>query len=326
LSNETPASTPYPLEEAAFSAYSIRVPRRRFQHDIKKHVVLFVLTVLTATGAGAFHYADFLEGFSNRNVPINWFILLNGLWYSAPALLILGAHEFGHYFMCRRYNVDATLPYFIPAPLPVTGTLGAVIRIREPFPTRKALFDIAIGGPIAGFLVLLPFLFAGMKASEAGMMQPGSGLGIGAPLLFRWVADLVFGPLPVTHAINLHPVVFAAWFGMLATAINLLPFGQLDGGHLSYATLGRWAAPVSIATVSAAVVMTVLVSPSWIVMTLIMVVMLALFGPHHPRVLDEHEPLGAGRYVVAILAAIIFAICFTATPLFWYELTKVPGT
>jgi membrane-associated protease RseP (regulator of RpoE activity) len=228
---------------------------------------------------------------------------------------ILGAHEFGHYYYCRRYNVDATLPYFIPAPVLLTGTLGAVIRIREPFPTRTVLFDIGVGGPIAGFLVLVPALFIGMSMSSLVPVPTGPGVFyMGEPLLFKLAAWLEFGPIPADQTINIHPVVFAAWFGMLATALNLLPFGQLDGGHITYATLRRWSTPISLATVGTAILMTYN-STSWVFMTFMMLIMLVLLGPRHPRVIYEHEPLARGRRLVALFALVMFILCFTPVPL-----------
>jgi membrane-associated protease RseP (regulator of RpoE activity) len=248
-------------------------------------------------------------------VDATWGSLVDGLWYSLTLLGILGAHEMGHYYFCRRYNVDATLPYFIPAPIPLTGTLGAVIKIREAFPNRNALFDIGVAGPIAGFIVLIPALFIGMSMSTVVPAPTGQGVFyMGEPLLFKAVAALNFGTIPEHQTINIHPMVFAAWFGMLATALNLLPFGQLDGGHITYATLGRWATPISVVTVGVAMVMTYN-SSSWTFMTLMMLVMLILLGPRHPRVLYEHEPLAPGRHVVAFLALVIFVVCFTPVPL-----------
>jgi membrane-associated protease RseP (regulator of RpoE activity) len=227
----------------------------------------------------------------------------------------------GHYLACRRYQVDATLPYFLPMPPPfLTGTLGAVIRIRETFPTRTILFDIGVAGPIAGFVVLVPALFYGLSLSYlVPAPTEGAGLYLGEPLLFQWAARLMFGPVPDGYTINMHPMVFASWFGMLATALNLLPFGQLDGGHITYATLGRLSTPISVATVGTAVAMT-FVSTSWIVMTVMMLVMLVLLGPRHPRVLYEWEPLGRGRVGIALVAFAILALCFTPVPIEPYEL------
>jgi membrane-associated protease RseP (regulator of RpoE activity) len=242
-------------------------------------------------------------------------VVVQGLIYSAAVLGILGAHEMGHYVACRRYDVDATLPFFLPFPS-LSGTLGAVIKIREPFPTRAALFDIGIAGPIAGFVVLVPLIFIGMHYSNVIPVPADmtGGYRMGEPLLFQLAYRLQFGPIPAGYDVNIHPIAFAAWFGMLATAWNLLPFGQLDGGHLTYATLGDRSRFLSIATVAVAIVMC-FVSYSWILMTVMMVAMLYYLGPRHPRVLAEYEPLGRGRYALFVLAIVMFILCFTPAPL-----------
>lgn len=297
---------------------------RKFQSRLWLHALLFLLTLAMTTIVGGDHYLAFLRDFGRNNIGAYSGLLVDGLWYSGTILAILGAHEMGHYLLCRRYNVDATLPYFLPAPLPLTGTLGAVIKIREPFPTRAALFDIGIAGPIAGFAVLVPALFVGLALSKV-VPEPTSTnlISLGEPLLFQWGTQLVFGDLPAGQTINMHPMVFAAWFGMLATALNLLPFGQLDGGHITYAALGRLSTPISLATVGSAVAMT-FVSSSWIFMTVMMLVMLLTLGPRHPRVLYEHEPIGAGRNWLAVLALIILAVCFTPVPIEPYDLIRNP--
>jgi membrane-associated protease RseP (regulator of RpoE activity) len=237
------------------------------------------------------------------------------LTYSIPLLVILGAHEFGHYAYCRRHQVDATLPYFIPAPIPLTGTLGAVIRIREAFPSKKALFDIGVAGPIAGFVALIPFLIWGMQLSVAiPVPESADLLYFGEPRLLKAAAYLKFGTLPEGVDIFLHPMGFAAWFGILATALNLLPFGQLDGGHIAYAVLGRRAAWVSGATLLGAVVLTV-ISSSWFAMALMLLVMAFLLGIRHPRIIDEDTPLDAGRVAVAVFALVMFIVCFTPVPI-----------
>jgi membrane-associated protease RseP (regulator of RpoE activity) len=278
------------------------------------HILLFLATAVTTTLLGADHYLSFTSNFGSSEVVISKDLIWPGLIYSAAVLGILGAHEMGHYLACRRYDVDATLPYFLPF-ISLSGTLGAVIKIREAFPTRKALFDIAIAGPIGGFVVLIPLLFLGMRMSNV-LPVPADmqGWTLGEPLLFRLASWVTFGPIADGYSVNIHPVVFAAWFGMLATAWNLLPFGQLDGGHLIYATLGDRSRYFSIATVAGAIVMS-FISYSWVVMTLMMVLMLFLLGPRHPRVIDEYEPLGKGRIVLALFAIVIFIVCFTPVPI-----------
>ena len=290
--------------------------------------MLFLLTVVTTTLVGLEHYASFASGFGTRSIlpglegagfAAAWSMLwhsygLQALVYSASVLGILGAHEMGHYAACRRYDVDATLPYFLPF-ISLSGTMGAVIKIREAFPTRAALFDIAIAGPIGGFVVLVPLLFLGMHFSNVLPVPADmNGYNLGEPLLFRLATWLQFGHIPDGHSVNIHPIVFAAWFGMLATAWNLLPFGQLDGGHLTYAVLGDRSRFFSLATVAAAIVMC-FISYSWVLMTLMMVVMLYFLGPRHPRVLSDYEPLGPGRIALFVFAILMFILCFTPVPI-----------
>ncbi len=301
-----------PVEPVGFDPGTWLSPppvRPKFQNRWGRHIVLFLLTLGTTTavemsapGPGA--------GFGWRNV-------LDGLRYSLPLLAILGAHEFGHYLLCRRHDVDATLPYFIPAPpmLVLTGTFGAVIRIREAFPSKKALFDIGVAGPIAGFVVLLPFLYWGVGLSQV-VPTPHSGpvIYFGEPLLFKLVEWLQFGTLPDGYDIVLHPMGFAAWVGMLVTALNLMPFGQLDGGHIAYSVFGRRARMVSILTLSIVVLLT-LQSISWAGVTLMMLVMALFLGVRHPRVIDEGVPLDPRRTAVALFALIMFVLCFTPVPI-----------
>ena len=303
---------------------SFRLPPRppKFRGRVWLHVLLLALTVVTTMLAGAGHYAAFISDFGRHDVSVDLPMLLHGFWYSGTLLAILGAHEMGHYLLCRRYNVDATLPYFIPIPINLTGTLGAVIKIREQFPTRRILFDIGVAGPIAGFAVLVPALFYGMSLSNiVDAPTKGSGLSLGEPLLFRLAVHLFFGRVPDGSTVNMHPMVFAAWFGMLATYWNLLPFGQFDGGHLTYATFGRRSRWISLATVAAAVAM-VYVSLSWLVMTIMMVLMLKFFGLSHPPVLNDYETLPANRFVVAVVALIIFVLCFMPVPFEPYDLGR----
>jgi membrane-associated protease RseP (regulator of RpoE activity) len=308
--------TAFPLEPFDAS-FGIAARPPKFQSRLWLHALLLLLTIGSTTVAGALHYLSFISEFSSQQVPLRWSVLLQGFWYSGTLLGILGAHEMGHYLLCRRYNVDASLPYFIPMPplLFLTGTLGAVIKIREAFPSRRILFDIGVAGPIAGFVVLVPALFFGMSLSNV-VPAPTSGsvLYLGEPLLFKIATLAIIGPVRDGYTVNIHPMVFAAWFGMLATALNLLPFGQLDGGHITYATLGRWSTPISIATVGTAIAMT-FVSVSWVVMTVMMLVMLFTLGPRHPRVIDEHEPIGLERTLIAVFALIMFVLCFTPVPI-----------
>src|SRR5207245_9739239 len=167
-------------------------------------------------------------------------------------------------------------------PMLFTGTLGAFIRIREPIPTKRMLFDIGIAGPIAGFLVAVPALFIGVAMSHVCRVPSNVvGAEMGEPLLFKLVSKLLWGTIPAGYSINMHPMAFAAWFGMLATTLNLFPVGQLDGGHISYAVLGRRSTYVTFLTLLVAIVLAFFYS-SWILLTGLMVLMLFMFGPRHP--------------------------------------------
>jgi len=268
---------------------------------------------------GANHYASFLTDFSfSGALPKPLFTLLvGGFWYSGTILAILGCHELGHYFACRYYDVDASLPFFIPVPFLLTGTMGAFIRIREPIPSKRMLFDIGIAGPIAGFVVAVPTLFLGLWMSHLVPLPADTSnmLELGEPLLFKFASWLLWGTQPDGYSLNMHPMAFAAWFGMLATALNLFPIGQLDGGHISYSVLGpRWSTALTFATLGVAVGLA-LFAASWMVWTGLMVVMLIMFGPKHPRVFDEHVPLDSTRRLLALVALLMFVLCFTPAPI-----------
>ena len=289
-------------------------PERR-RDPIVRHVVLFLLTLVMTTLIGVEHYYGFASDFSSAPPPtLTWTSYLNGCWYSLAILGILGAHEMGHYLACRYYGVDASLPYFIPAPL-LTGTLGAFIRIRQPIPDKRQLFDIGIAGPIAGFLVAVPVLFLGISLSHV-VRTPTTGglLELGEPLLLQGATHLLWGTPPEGYTINLHPTAFAAWFGCLATVLNVFPSGQLDGGHISYAVLGRRSIYVTYATMATLVALC-FVASSWIAWAVMNAVMLYFFGPNHPRTYDEDTPLDAPRLWLAGFAVVMFVVCFTPAPI-----------
>ncbi len=291
--------------------------RPKFRDRVWLHTLLFALTILTTTLAGASNYASFLSDLGTRAVQVPFASLfLRGFWYSGTILAILGCHEMGHYLACRYYDVDASLPFFLPVPPPfLTGTLGAFIRIREPIPSKRMLFDIGIAGPIAGFLVAVPALFIGVAMSTMVRLPPNfEGYDLGEPLLFKLASWLLWGPTLNAFSLNLHPVAFAAWFGLLATALNLFPIGQLDGGHISYAVLGRRSTYVTLAMIVVAVSLAYSYS-SWRVWTVLMIVMLAMFGPRHPRVFDEAVPLDRTRIMLAFFALAMFILCFTPAPI-----------
>jgi membrane-associated protease RseP (regulator of RpoE activity) len=288
------------------------------------HVTLLIVTFLSTTLVGINHYAAFLLDFVPRPLVATtaWQLAIGGLWYSVTILVILGAHEMGHYLACRYYRVDASLPYFLPLPSTLTGTLGAFIRIRSRIATKPQLFDIGVTGPIAGFVFAVPAMIIGISLSRVVKLPSDFvGLELGEPLLFQAASLLIWGRIPEGYSLNLHPMAFAAWFGLLATALNLFPIGQLDGGHISYAVFGRRSTFVTLGTVVCAVVLTFF-SLSWLVWTIVMIGMLFVFGPRHPSTADEHVPLDRTRMAVAVLAAAIFIACFTPAPIEPYELIR----
>jgi membrane-associated protease RseP (regulator of RpoE activity) len=307
--------SPYPdsAEAGTGGAYYIAPPRTRERYWL--YALLFALTLVTTCGVGAVMQHDF-----ERNVPFNleeslgWWgyfwhrpaALLQGLPYSLTLLLILLAHEFGHYVAATFHQVDSSLPFFLPSPF--FGTFGAFIRIRSPIYTRRALFDIGVAGPLAGFIFLLPALAVGLAFSKVipGVAHEGSHY-FGVPAL-QWLLERIVFPGTTSADIYLHPVARAAWVGMFATAMNLLPIGQLDGGHILYSFF-----PVRHKTVSKALCILMLPLgifwPPWIFWA----VVLWLMGRRHPIVYDVAEP-NAARRKLGWLALAVFILCFTWQP------------
>ena len=286
------------------------------------HLLLLLATLYTMTRAGESFFLNYVTGVGLRPVPRGitpWHALVGGLWFSVPALLILGSHEFGHYFACRYYRIPASLPYFVPAPiLSIVGTLGAVIRMALPR-TRRALFDVGIAGPIAGFLVLLPLAVYGVSHSYVVRLPRAvalqGGLNLGDPLLLTLLQKAFFGTLPDRSVFVMHPTGFAAWFGLLATALNLFPAGQLDGGHIVHALVGRASRYVTIASILILLGLAVFVSYSWAVWSLLLVLMTYSFGLDHPPVGEEHLPIGKARLALAVFAVAMFVLSFTPVPI-----------
>ena len=243
-----------------------------------------------------------------------------GLSFSLTALTILFAHEMGHYVACRRYRLPCTPPFFLPVPIGF-GTFGAFIRIKAPIPSKRQLFDVGIAGPIAGFVTLIPFLFYGIAHSLPAHLHEVTGPVTGAEsvglillpghnLAIELVAWLFHGRLAPGMVLNLHPVAYGAWLGLFATALNLLPLGQLDGGHILYAATGplqrRLALPLWIALGLMGYYW-----PGWLFWCLIIL----LIGLRHPPVYDEREPLDAKRRVLAWLALVMFVLSFMPVPI-----------
>jgi membrane-associated protease RseP (regulator of RpoE activity) len=244
-----------------------------------------------------------------------------GLVFSGSLLAILTAHEFGHYLFCRYYGVDATLPFFIPQPpLLIPGTFGAFIRMKSPVPSRRALFDIGLAGPLAGFIVIIPIAFAGVLtlhhvpliAGEAG--GAGSGITFNDPLLFRLIARAFKVDLDNSAANSFY---LAAWFGALVTALNLMPVGQLDGGHGTFAVFGQrahwWIGRVAFGLM----LMSTIIGWLWFgspTMLLYVVLLAVMLNVRHPQP-EQMEPLGTMRVAIGIITLIVFALCFLPFPI-----------
>lgn len=297
------------------------------------HVALLATTAITTTLTGAawaVQVQDDSSVFGLLVSPIvavlretatgNFDPLGQGLLFTFTLLTILGAHELGHYFACRHYGIRATLPFFIPAPPTITlfGTLGAVIKIKEPIRSRRALFDIGIAGPLAGFAFALPaavvgLYFAKPAASSAVATAANGGIQFHDPLLFI----LISKTMGIPEWIEWNPIYWAAWGALLVTALNLFPVGQLDGGHVVYALLGRrahtWISRIATIACGALAVYSLVVHqpPVYLLWTL---VLLFLMKVGHPPVAEE-EPLGTARVTVAIIAVLVFLLCFMRFPI-----------
>jgi membrane-associated protease RseP (regulator of RpoE activity) len=313
--------TQFPTREALLEAYSVYrqmagPPPGRRRASAGVAALLFVLTLLSTLAVGA---QMALAYAANRAADIGDFnpyalifrhpaLLWAGLPFALTLMGILLAHELGHYFACRYYGIAASYPYFIPAPT-LIGTLGAFIRIRAPIVNRRALFDVGLAGPVVGFLFAVPALMAGILTSKsvpAG--TAGSSVVFGNPLLVRLlVAALRPGLNPENLLLN--PIGRAAWVGLLATALNLLPAGQLDGGHIVYALAPAYHRRVSLAVVLLLLPLATL-WPGW----LLWAVLLLLIGFRHPPLLDPYSSLDRSRLAWAWIGLAIFLLCFTPAP------------
>ena len=295
------------------------------------HVLLLLATCFTTLIVGArmeFNFLHNLPPFVAGDewipfFPIGWALaqpsrLLLGIPFAATLLTILLAHEMGHYVACRYYRVRATLPYFIPAPT-LIGTLGAVIRIKAPIRSRAALFDIGIAGPIAGFVVAVLALAAAMLASKPVVAGMGaSDLRLGFPEIFYLVQHMIAGVAPghgiagiPLSRVYLHPMAIAAWVGMFATALNLLPSSQLDGGHIVYALAPRAHRIISWLTVIA-IVYLARVQVSWRLWAGLIIVMNVF--TYRQQQAPDYPELPANRWVWAVLAALMLLLTFTISP------------
>jgi membrane-associated protease RseP (regulator of RpoE activity) len=245
-------------------------------------------------------------------------LLRIGLSFSSAAMTILFCHEMGHYLACRRYGIACTPPYFLPVPLNF-GTFGAFIKIKQPIRTKRELFDVGVAGPLAGFAALIPFLLYGVAHSQVVPLPPpgtGTVLAPGRSLAMLLAVRLFHGPLREGMYLNLHPMALGAWLGLLATSLNLLPLGQLDGGHILYAATGRLQRRLALPLWLCLALLGWLWQ-GWILWTLIVLAI----GLYHPPVWDEREPLDPRRRMIAVLALVIFLLSFMPIPI-----TDIPGS
>jgi membrane-associated protease RseP (regulator of RpoE activity) len=214
--------------------------------------------------------------------------------------------------MSRRYGIRATLPFFLPFPLPPFGTLGAVIRMESTVSTRKALFDTGVAGPLTSLLLSIPAIVIGLRLSElipVSQVKEGT-LQLADPPLFSLIQRAVLGAVSENHEILLHPIGFAGWVGLFVTALNLLPIGQLDGGHIAYALFGRKSRSISLVAIVVMAFITVFYNPGWLLLLILMI----LFGFRHPAPMDDQTPLDGKRKLIGAIAFLAFLLSFTPTP------------
>jgi membrane-associated protease RseP (regulator of RpoE activity) len=310
----------------------VEPPRRRFRPHLGPgmrrwlnsktyHFLLFALTLLTTLIVGT----DIHRNYLNRSPVLDWNLswtffrsllshpmsLAEGIPFSFTLMAILLAHEFGHFFTCRYHEIDASFPYFVPAPT-LIGTMGAFIRIRSPIFTRRALFDIGIAGPLMGLVVAIPcMLVAVTSASSANLAISPDSILMGSPIGVILATEWLRPGLSPENVI-MHPVGCAAWVGLFVTALNLIPVGQLDGGHILYSIMGPKHRYVSIGLSLILFPLGYFFWPGWYVWAGLLLVL----GLRHPRVMIAEEPLGRRRPLLALGALVLFLLCFTPAPFF----------
>ena len=251
------------------------------------HALLFILTVVST-----------------------WYY--GGPSYSIPVVLILLGHEMGHYLMSRRYGMEATLPFFIPFPLPPFGTLGAVIRMKSAIPSRKALFDVGVAGPLTSLCLSIPAIMVGLRLSNVvpvSQVQEGMER-LADPVLFALLQRAVMGQVTADFDVIIHPIAYAGWVGLFVTSLNLLPVGQLDGGHVVYAIFGKRSRRIFVLTVCVMAFITIFYNPGWA----LLLVLISLFGFRHPAPLDDETPLDRKRKFLGTLVFAAFFLSFSPSP------------
>ncbi|MCH2213402.1 MAG: site-2 protease family protein [Fuerstiella sp.] len=340
------------FEERGFTENSFRVPsapvlshheaatkyRHRRRRQLRLCIFLFLSTWVSTTLVGSGFVplvalpgffdtelqetilADFSKGQispSDRNqVFSEWYsgLLMQGFSYSIPLMLILLCHEMGHFLQAVRYRVPASFPFFIPLPIPPLGTMGAVIAQGRGAADRKQMFDIAVSGPLAGLFVTLPILYFGIEAShfEFEFLMAGRYVEFGEPLIIQWFITWIHGPTPNGQILVMHGMAHAGWVGIFVTALNLIPIGQLDGGHLAYTLLGKPAHWIAFAVVFAAAGYMIATGTYSYILFLILILVM---GMRHPPTRDDTVSLGTFRHVLGWLTLAFLLIGFTPTPI-----------
>jgi len=309
--------SPPPIPDGQPVAYPPPGPRSPGRPHVRSrpalHLALLGITAVTLAITGGGFWGPLLPE------PLDWInprallrAAVGGIPYAFWVLLILGAHEMGHYLACRYYGIPATLPFFVPG-IPPLGSFGAVIRIRGIIPNRKALFDVAAAGPIAGFVIAFPLLLVEFLSAEAIVPPDGPGLALGSPMAIYFLHSFV----PEGMTLRIDSVFVAGWVGMLVTSLNLFPVGQLDGGHAAYAvsrTLHRWLSRLTVLALFVFITLLWLGLGQAPAYTLWLAILLWM-RDRHPRLLDESTPLGTGRKIVAVLLLAIFLLSFIPIPL-----------
>jgi len=265
------------------------------------NLILFLITLLTTLIAGTLQ-----QGINPLEDPLS---LWRGIPFSFTLMMILGAHEFGHYFMSKRHNIVATLPYFIPAPS-IIGTFGAFIKMKSPIMDRSTLLDVGAAGPLAGMIIAVPVLFVGLILSETAPETGTGGINLGASVFFSLLNWLARGVMPEDTNLVLHPIAFSGWIGLLVTCMNLLPVGQLDGGHVAYAILGSRHRILARAILVLLIVLGITGWSGWLVWAVILLFMRL----DHPPLVHEWIPLDKKRKIIGWITLALFVMTFTPVP------------
>lgn len=286
--------------------YELRRKKRRIP---RINLILFIITLFTTLLTGAY--------WAGANPLDSWTNIFKGIPFSFSLILILLSHELGHYVVSRYHNMDVSLPYFLPAPpfFSPIGTFGAFIKIKSPIRDKRSLLDVGAAGPLVGLIVTVPILVAGLKMSriiQPAEMAEGKAVSIqlGSSLLFELISRITLGIVPHDYHIILHPVAFAGWIGILVTSMNLMPVGQLDGGHIIYAILGERARALSSIVIVALLFLGFKFWNGW----LIWAILLLVLGRRHPPPMDSWTPLDRKRKIIGVISIAAFIITFIPVP------------